>query len=112
MAEIVTLLSTQGIPIVIVAVILIGVIKGIPKFFRWCGMQWEDIKGVFKNYISEQVDMMKEVRDSNREIMTENRKLVDTVLHITNKVGVIEDKVDGMSEDIKIIKNKITEKEE
>lgn len=111
-AEIITLISTQGMPIVIVGVILIGIVNGMPKFFKWCGIQWEDIKNVFKSYMNEQVDMMKEVRDSNREIMAENRKLVNTVLNITDQVGTIESKVDGMSEDIKIIKDKIIEKEE
>lgn len=126
MAEIVTLISTQGMPILVTAVLLIGIVKGVPKFFKWCGVQWEDIKNVFKNYMNEQIEAIKEVKEGNKEILKSNQEIVEmsrsifktneelvgTVIDFTTKVDAIEIKVDDMSEDIKVIKEKITEKEE
>lgn len=126
MTEIVTLISTQGMPIIVTAVLLIGVIKGIPKFFKWCGIQFEDVKNVFKSYMNEQIEAIKEIKDSNRDILKSNQEIVEmsrsifrtneelvgTVIEFTTKVNAISDrtiaienKVDEVIEEVKTIKN-------
>lgn len=89
MEEIVTIISSQGIGLVIAATFLFALVRGIPKFFTWLGAQWEELKDVFKSYVNEQIQTMKELSLSNKE-------LVETVSTITGKVAAIEDKVDSI----------------
>lgn len=109
MAEFVTLVSTQGLPIVIVSVLLVGIVKGIPKLFSWVAKRLDEIIDVYKSFIQEQVRTMAEIRDESREIYESNRNLIEMVVDVTGKVDVIEESVEEMKEDVRIIRDNILE---
>lgn len=96
-------ISNQGIGLVIGALIIYGLWKGVPSFFSWLSLQWEELKNVFKGYMREQSDTMKELREgnkeiveSNREIVADSRRIMETALSISGKVETIEDKVNNI----------------
>lgn len=114
MVELITLISTQGIGLVVSGVFLFGLVVGVPKFFKWVGLQCEDLKNMFKNYIGEQIKTMQEVRDTNREIrdsnqeiLNSNRELISKVFSITGKVDVIGSKVEDIEDKMGVMDNKI-----
>lgn len=88
-AELVGLVSTQGLGLVIGVLFIVGLWKGVPSFFKWTASQWEDLKGVFKNYMGEQVSAMKEVTNTNAE-------LVKMVGSVSTKVESIEERVESI----------------
>lgn len=100
MQEIIALISGQGIGLVIAALVIFALIKGVPKFFKWLSDQWEELKDVFKNYIGKQIETMEELSDANKE-------LVATVANITGKVDGIEDKIDYIEDKVNEISIKL-----
>lgn len=97
---ILTLIANQGIGLLIAGLCIFALIKGVPKFFAWLSAQWEELKDVFKGYINEQIETMK-------ELSTANKELVATVSTITSKVDAIEDKVEKIDSKV----DKLLEKE-
>lgn len=99
MEKLIEMITNQGMGLVIAALVIYGIVKGLPEFFIWLNNQWEELKDVFKDYIGEQIDTMKELSRANKE-------LVATVSNITSKVDTIEVKVKTIDEKVDKLLNK------
>lgn len=96
--EFISLLINNGIGIGITILIVFGLFKGIPKGFTWLGEQWDDLKGVLKNYLQKQTDSIEKIGETCVELSSTNKELVGIVNVLSTRMDNVEQKIDEIDE--------------
>ena len=91
--ELMAMISTNGFTLIVCGLMLFGLYKGVPQFFRWTADKLEQV-------IQSQLEKDKEIINSIREIQKNNTILCKAIDKIEARVEKLEKTTDEILEEV------------